>query len=213
MSFHETILDLGIDYGTVGGPRFNTQIVETAAGFEYRNSSWQYPRAEYEIGDRLVPLDKLEYITAFFNARRGRAYGFRYKDWADYRLSYPAAANHVGLLVPDTTDPTKLYAYKRYSEGGIDLDRRIWKLDPSVTPSVYKNSSVITPAAIDYNTGTITVAPADADAAATWNIAGQFHVPVRFDTDHLTAQFENMDADGNQVYYLNNLRLIEIKLR
>src|SRR5690606_20868218 len=75
----------GIAYGSTGGPRFATTVIETASGHEQRNSQWAESRAEYDVGSGLRGDADLAALIAFFRARRGRAYGFRFKDWTDYR--------------------------------------------------------------------------------------------------------------------------------
>ena len=42
----------------------------------------------------LLPLvgNDAAMLVAFFEARRGRLYGFRFKDWADYKSCLPSAA-------------------------------------------------------------------------------------------------------------------------
>ncbi|PSJ20061.1 TIGR02217 family protein, partial [Halomonas sp. ND22Bw] len=50
----------------------------------------------YLIGANLRSLDDMAELTAFFEARRGRLYGFRFKDFADFTSCAPG-----GTPAPD----------------------------------------------------------------------------------------------------------------
>src|SRR3569832_381396 len=92
LSFLEERIDLGIDYGAVGGPEFNTSVVIVDSGYEQRNINWSQERNSWELGERALKKSELIYMHNFFRRVRGRAVGFRYKDWADYHVT---AANNV----------------------------------------------------------------------------------------------------------------------
>src|SRR5690606_19544274 len=73
-----------------GGPERRTEVVTLANGFEERNTPWAHSRRRYDAGLGMRSLDDVELLVAFFEARRGQLYGFRWKDWADYK-SCPAS--------------------------------------------------------------------------------------------------------------------------
>ena len=91
MSFNEVRLNLGFDFGTVGGASFSTTVLTTGGGYEQRNSNWDEPRGRWQIGDRLYDREQLDYIIRFHRAHRGKAVGFRFRDWA--KLSSRERAN------------------------------------------------------------------------------------------------------------------------
>src|SRR5690606_14729073 len=80
-----------------GGPERMTEIVTLASGFEERNSRWADSRRRYNAGYGVKTLDDLHAVVAFFEERRGRLYGFRWRDRVDCQSCAPAA-------VPAATD-------------------------------------------------------------------------------------------------------------
>jgi uncharacterized protein (TIGR02217 family) len=73
--------DLGYDYGTTGGPQFNTAIAQTASEFENRIARWDNPLGEWNIGDRSLNRAELDYFIALFRVCRGQAIPFDFYDW------------------------------------------------------------------------------------------------------------------------------------
>ena len=92
MAFHEVRFPDNISRGARGGPERRTQIVEMASGDEERNGSWADSRRRYDASYGIRKADDLAAVIAFFEARRGRLYGFRWKDWADYKSGLPSQA-------------------------------------------------------------------------------------------------------------------------
>ena len=90
MAFHEVRFPDNISRGARGGPERRTQVVELASGDEERNASWANSRRRYDVAYGIRRADDLAAVVAFFEARNGRLYGFRYKDWADYKSSLPS---------------------------------------------------------------------------------------------------------------------------
>ena len=82
MAFHEVQFPDNISRGARGGPQRRTQIVELASGREERNASWSASRRRYDVSYGVRRADDLHAVVAFFEARLGRLYGFRFKDWA-----------------------------------------------------------------------------------------------------------------------------------
>ena len=60
-------------------------MVTLANGFEERNTPWAHSRRRYDAGVAMRSLDDIETLIAFFEARQGQIYGFRWKDWTDYK--------------------------------------------------------------------------------------------------------------------------------
>jgi len=77
------VFDLGYDWGTLGGPSFNTAIATNAAEFESRKSYWENAKGSWDIGDRALIRSELDYFIALFRCARGMAVPFYYKDWQD----------------------------------------------------------------------------------------------------------------------------------
>lgn len=198
MAFAEVRFPVDISYGSTGGPEYSTDIVMMQSGHEQRNVNWQHARARYNVAHGVKTQGQLEALLAFFRARKGRAYGFRFKDWTDFKA--------VGQVL-GTGDGTKVSfpLVKRYQNGGVTETRTITK-PVAASVEIYLNG-VLQPAgwSVDYTTGqlTFTVPPA---AGVTLSSDFEFDVPVRFDTDRLSA---SLDAYG--VHSWNDIALIEIR--
>ena len=91
MSFHDVRFPANLSFGSVGGPERRTDVVTLANGYEERNTPWSHSRRRYDAGLGMRSLEDVEMLIAFFEARQGRLFGFRWKDWADFK-SAPASA-------------------------------------------------------------------------------------------------------------------------
>ena len=89
MAFHEIRFPTSISKGAHGGPERRTDIVTLGSGFEERNSRWADSRRNYNAGYGVKSLDDLHAIIAFFEERRGRLHGFRWRDHADWKSCPP----------------------------------------------------------------------------------------------------------------------------
>lgn len=197
--FVDARLELGIDYGQMGGPEYRTTIEETASR-EARNSDWPAPRYRADLGARNIQRSELDTLLAFFRARRGRAVGFRLKDWQDYAVT--AQALGVGQAAQATVQ-----LVKTYSDGLVTTTRTIKKpVAGSVT--VYLDGSPDA-GSLDASTGVYTFsAPLAGGEVITADI--EFDVPVRFATDQFRAEFQAHDPDtGQSIFYLESLPVVE----
>ena len=89
MSFDEIRFPTSISLGATGGPERRTEIVTTASGREERNSRWANSRRRYNAGFGVKSLNDIHQVVDFFEERRGRLHGFRWKDHADYKSCKP----------------------------------------------------------------------------------------------------------------------------
>ncbi|MEO1611993.1 MAG: DUF2460 domain-containing protein, partial [Pseudomonadota bacterium] len=90
MAFHEVVFPTSISFGSSGGPERRTEIVTLASGFEERNATWAHSRRRYDAGLGVRTLDDIHEVVAFFEARLGMLYAFRWKDWADFKTCAPS---------------------------------------------------------------------------------------------------------------------------
>lgn len=198
MAFEEVRFPEDISFGSSGGPEYSTDIVEIASGFEQRNSNWSEARARYNVAHGIKTKAQLDALIAFFRARKGRAHGFRFKDWADYQ----AEAQEIGI---GDGSATTFQLIKNYVSGSQTETRDITK-PVSGMISIYKDG-VLQSSGVSVNTVTgvvtFTAAPANGTViTATF----EFDVPVRFDTDRLSA---SLDQYGSHSWY--DIPLIEIR--
>lgn len=90
MGFHEVRFPANLSFGSVGGPERRTDVVTLANGFEERNTPWAHSRRRYDAGVGMRSLDDVALLIAFFESRRGQLYGFRWKDWSDFKSCKPS---------------------------------------------------------------------------------------------------------------------------
>lgn len=199
MAFHEVRFPTDISYGSSGGPEFSTDVIITHGGFEQRNVNWVDARAKYNVAHGVKTETQLTELIAFFRARQGRAYGFRFKDWADYS----AVGQSIGL---GNGAETQFQLIKTYSSGSVDVVRNI-KKPVAGNVKVYANGVLQNSGwAIDNNSGLITFSiPPVAEAALTADY--EFDVPVRFDTDKLSARFDDYGVNS-----WTDIPLIEVRV-
>jgi uncharacterized protein (TIGR02217 family) len=122
-------------------------------------------------------------MTGFhFRARRGKAYGFRFKDWTDYKATGE-------LLSTGDDTATQFQLVKHYPSGSVIEVRTITK-PVADTVKVYLDSiEQASGWSVDTTTGLVTFGTAPALGVEV--TAGfEFDVPVRFDTDHMAVTIE-----------------------
>lgn len=129
MAFHEVRFPDNISRGARGGTERRTQIVELASGDEERNASWANSRRRYDVAYGIRRADDLAAVVAFFEARNGRLYGFRFKDWADWKSCLPSQTPSATDQVIGTGDgtTTAFQLVKAYASGAHVWNRAITK--------------------------------------------------------------------------------------
>ena len=197
MAFHEIRFPDNISRGARGGPERRTQIVELASGDEERNASWANSRRRYDVAYGIRRADDLAAVVAFFEARNGRLYGFRYKDWADYKSAMPSQpVTPVDQRIGTGDGSTNSFALgKRYASGGQSWVRSIVKPVTGTVRVAVNGIEQMSGWTVDGASGI--VAFATAPSAGMPITAGfEFDVPVRFDTDILdvTLDFERLGS-------------------
>ena len=168
MAFHEVRFPDNISRGARGGPERRTQIVEMASGDEERNGSWADSRRRYDASYGIRQADDLAAVTAFFEARRGRLYGFRWKDWADYKSGLPsaspAATDHP--IGTGTGTATVFQLAKLYTSGAQFWTRAITKPVAGTVALALNGVPQITGWTVNTSTGVVTFAAAPAAGVA-----------------------------------------------
>lgn len=209
-AFHEVRFPPSISYGAVGGPTFRTTIFTRNSGFEDRNVEWTYARAEYDVAMGIKTQAEFEEVRAFFFARRGRAYGFRFKDWADYKsCNAVTAVSALDQALGVSDGSTRSFpTFKLYADGVSDYVRPILKLVPSKV-RVAVGSVEVSPLDfhVDADVGVISVfSPALASSSVQVSCGYEFDVPVRFNTDQMLSTLEHYN-----VHSWGQIPLVEVK--
>ncbi len=207
MAFHEVRFPDDISRGARGGPERRTQIVELASGDEERNASWANSRRRYDAAYGIRRADDLAAVVAFFEARNGRLYGFRWKDWADFKSCLPSqapAATDQNIGTSDGT-ATDFQLVKAYTSGAQTWTRTITKPVDGTVKVAIDGVEQTTGWSVDTSTGIVTFTTAPAAGAAI--TAGfEFDVPVRFDTDTL-----DVTLDIERLGSITSIPLIEVR--
>lgn len=207
MSFHEVRLPARLAFGSTGGVERRTEVVTLGSGYERRSTPWAVGRRRYLIGANLRSLDDMATLTAFFEARRGRLYGFRFRDFADFKSCAPGA--NVGsqdqALGEGDGDRTTFALRKTYGEDAAAWSRSIDKpVEGSVRVAI--DGVEISAFRVDAATGLVMLETAPAEGAVV--TAGfEFDTPVRFDSDRIEVTLESFDAGR-----MAALPLIEIRI-
>jgi uncharacterized protein (TIGR02217 family) len=200
MAFVEVRFPTDIAFGSTGGPEYSTDVVITQSGYEQRNANWSQARARYNVAHGVKTQAQLDALIAFFRARKGRADGFRFKDWTDYQVAGQEIGIGDGVI-------TQFQLKKHYSSGLVNETRLITK-PVAGTILIYLDGVLQSPTTYTANTenGQILfdAAPGN-DVAVT--AAFEFDVPVRFDTDRLSAA---LDAYGSHSW--SDIPLVEVRI-
>jgi uncharacterized protein (TIGR02217 family) len=203
MSFYESPrFPDNIAFSAVGGPKFSTNVIVLVSGYEARNANWTNTRYEYDLAIPPRSQTEVETINAFFRTVQGRAYGFRFKDYADHTATSQPATS-VG-----NSPNLDFQMYKRYTSGAQTNDRKISKPVDGTVFVYVSNVLQTTGFTVDYETGVISFSSAPA-GAVTWS--GDFDVPVRFDIDALRWRVIDRVSDG-LIYQIDSLPLVEVRV-
>jgi uncharacterized protein (TIGR02217 family) len=210
MAFHDILFPLEIARRGSGGPERRTDIVVLGSGREERNARWAHSRRRYDAGYGVKTLDALSEIVTFFEERRGRLHGFRWRDRLDHSSAAPGVTVSALDQVIGTGDGTNAAFQLAKSYGGAYA--------PYVRPIAKPVSGSVTVAVdgvvaddehftCDATTGVVTflsghIPPADAAVTAGF----LFDVPVRFDTDFLEVDLSAFAAGA-----IPKIPLVEIR--
>lgn len=196
--FHEVRFPLDVALGSRGGPRRRTDVVTLASGREQRNARWAHSLRRYDAGLGVRTLDALHAVIAFFEERRGRLYGFRFRDRLDCRSGPPSQTPTPFDQRLGTGDGAKatFELIKTYGAAHAPYTRRIAKpVDGSVRVAVNDVPQPASRFACDVAAGLVTFAPGFVPPAGAAVMAGyEFDVPVRFDTDDLDIDLSAFEA-------------------
>lgn len=212
MAFHEIRFPTNISLRSSGGPERRTDVVVLGSGYEERNARWADSRRRYNAGYGVKQVDDLHAVIAFFEERRGRLHGFRWKDWTDYKSVAPQdavtpldQAIGSGDGATDTFQLVKVYGssfapWTRDIKKPVDGTVRVAVDGVEQTPAVQ--------VVVDTLTGAVTFQPGHVPAAATSITAGfEYDVPVRFDADQLEVNLQVFRAGE-----IPDIPIVELRL-
>ena len=210
-TFHEVAFPLRLAFGSTGGPERRTEIVTLASGYEERNTRWADSRRRWDAGSAVRTFDDIQTLVAFFEERRGRLHGFRFRDPFDHKSSAPSAdptPTDQTLGSGDGTTAT-FQLVKLYGAGATAWTRQIAKpVAGSVRVAIDGTEQTVgTDVTVDTATGLLTFTPTPPAAGTTITAGFEFDVPVRFDSDRLEISLAAFEAGD-----LPSVPIVEIRL-
>ncbi len=196
MNFHDILLPNFINIFILARPEFITSCVITKSRRESRSLDIREPFHKYILKDCRLSKEEFYQFKSFFNARAGRRYSFRLKDYADYQVNRQFIAKGNGKK-------KQFNLYKLYEDPITPFIRNITK--PSVdSVQLYKNNLRKIIADVDYITGQIYLAEI-LTSDETLYASFEFDVCVRFNQDNFEYKYLH---DGSIL--LADIELVEV---
>lgn len=212
MAFHEVRFPTEISRGSQGGPERRTDVVALGSGFEERNSRWADSRRSYNAGYGLRSLDDLYAVIAFFEERRGRLHGFRWRDHTDWKScapqQTPTALDQI-IGTGDGSTPT-FQLKKSYGGAYAPWAREIKKpVSGTVLVAVAGVAKTLgTDFTLSTTTGLVQFLAGHIPTSGQNISAGyEFDVPVRFDTDKLEVNLSGFEHGAIPSIPVTEIRL------
>jgi len=210
-AFHNVRFPTDIALGSAGGPERRTEVLTLGSGHEQRNTRWANSRRRYNAGYGIKTLDDLSEVIVFFEERRGRLHGFRFRDPMDHKSSKPGSAiSPIDQWIGEGDGVQAVFQLiKTYGEGDGKWIRIITKpVEGSLKISVEGILQVEgADFELDDTTGQVTFVGGSIPALGSQVYAGfEFDVPVRFEADDITVNMTNFLAGE-----ITTIPLLEIK--
>jgi len=199
-TFHEVRFPTDISYGAKGGPGYSTGVVTTDSGWEQRNINWEQGRCEYDVSYGIKSQAQMQRLITFFRARKGKGYGFRYKDWLDYK----AVDQTIGTGDASTTAFQLIKVYEDdlgYSETRT-INKPVENTVVIYLDGVFQDSGW----SVDTTTGIITFTTVPSTGAVV-TADFEFDVPVRFDIDKMPVSIDEVNN-----YTWSGIPLVEVRV-
>ena len=209
-AFHEILFPLDIALRSAGGPERRTEIVTLGSGREERNARWAHSRRRYDAGYGVKTFEGLSTVVAFFEERRGRLHGFRWRDRLDHSSAESGAVMPLDQIIGTGDGETTTFQLtKTYGSLYAPYQRPITKPVPESVRVAVGGSEVAEGTAFtcDIESGLVTFLPGHIpDVGAAISAGFLFDVPVRFDTDFLEVDLSAFAAGA-----IPTIPLIEIR--
>lgn len=187
MIIHAVRLPTDVERGAQGGPEFSTIVNRGDGGKVTTNQNWQYPLFKGDISYGIQNLTDFAAVRNFFYSRRGRMYGFLFRDWSDYLVTDP---EQIGVGNGSETD---FDCSVTYDDDILPFTRPITR-PIEATMDVYVNNVLVNPANWSLLTGGLIRLATPAPNGHTVKWTGEFDVPVQFMTDHFRVVMQTFES-------------------
>lgn len=144
-----------IAFGATVGPTYLTVVNTVYSGRDGRIPAWTQSRIRFDVGRRSMNAADTAMLDAFFRAVKGRAYGFRIKDWTDYQVT-----TGNGVLTPTQGANGSVYQLAKFYQQGALSETRVITKPVAGSVALYLNASPIAAYSLDTTTGVVTLQPA-----------------------------------------------------
>jgi uncharacterized protein (TIGR02217 family) len=217
--FDEVRLNLGYDYGAIGGPSFNPLILEDGSGRRVRHAQRYQSKGRWNVGNRQISEANLNSLKDFFIARNGRQRGFRWKDWTDYQANlhfqhlsgyssegqwrFQLVKQYGSRYFGSSLAASFIFgSYQRPIYKPVQGTVHLFAVIGSINPVELTEGTQWT---LNYQTGEGFIDPPFYPGSNIWYAATfEFDVPVRFDRDDFAANYL-----GGDIWQLSNLAIVE----
>lgn len=198
ISFHEVRFPTDLALGSTGGPVRRTEVITLGSGKEQRNARWVHSRRRYNAGYGIKTIENLQTVVAFFEERRGRLFGFRFKDpldWKSSSYSKQISAFDQKIGIGDGSNKT-FQLLKHYGSEETGYSRQIVKpVEGSVLIGLDGNNVASSDYTIDHKSGIVEF---NSDKIPPVNsvitVGYEFDIPVRFDIDEISINLSHFEV-------------------
>ncbi len=198
ISFHEVRFPTDLAIGASGGPIRQTEVITLGSGKEQRNSRWKHSRRRYNAGYGIKTITDLQVVIEFFEERRGRLYGFRFKDPLDYKSSKPGQVitQYDQHIATGDGVSRSFELIKRYGSSETGYKRRIVKpVKDSLILAVNNTLVAANDYSVDWANGVVNFNEDTIPANNAIITAGyEFDLPIRFDADEISINLSHFEA-------------------
>jgi uncharacterized protein (TIGR02217 family) len=203
----EAYLNLRYTYQSSTEIFWSTVVERQQSQAEARRPISAFPMRAFTIDAQTLKCEDVVNMARFYEAMRGRVTSFRFRDISNFRLTsrplitdYDASTGQVvwsqGLLVREPqmgNDQARVYQYVcvRDINGVVSYTRKpIFKLASVPQVVSLPTLSIITPTAVNYDAGIISLP----GSALDLGVSVDFDTPVRFDEDKLSFDISSTNA-------------------
>ncbi len=193
--FHEALFPLDVSLHGRGGPERRTEIVTLGSNRESRNARWAQSRRRYEAGYGVKNLAQLAKVIEFFEERRGRLFGFRWRDRLDHASCSPGETptpfdQHIG----DGDGAKRSFTLtKTYGGSFAPYVRQIMKPVAKSVRIAVNGVEMTDQVTLNSTSGLVTFLSAPPNGAVI-SAGFLFDTPARFDIDYLEVDMEALTA-------------------
>lgn len=196
--FYEINFPEGIAIKSISSINYNVNIITNKAGKEQRILSREQGQLNFKINTTSKNQNEINELICFFRNVKGNLYGFRFKDFLDYKVINQI----IGIGDGVNNNFQLIKSYNINSE--ININRKILKPKFATVKIFINNIEINSGFEINYTNGQIIfIKPPLNNEVISTNF--EFDTPVRFKNKEL-----EISILSNNLREIKNLELIEI---